>query len=104
MREGAVPPLSGRREKRVAERFEVELSRRDNSLTRERTFTENTSPGGTRVLTTRPWQPQDQVIVYFLQGGFPVRRAEVVYCEHLGDRFAIGLEWVVQRPQRGKPL
>lgn len=59
----------------------------------ERTFTENVSPHGARILTKRRWEPDEKALMTSLMGGFrrPVR---VVYCQPVADaRFLVGLEF-----------
>ena len=89
----------GRSERRIPKRLAAELSRPDETVSREMTFTENVSPRGARVTTVRRWQPGTRVLVSFPQNR--VRsQGRVVYCERveLGN-FALGLElpWQVQR-------
>src|SRR5271156_5657210 len=56
---------------------------------------ENVSARGARVVTSKPWQPNDHVTVRSLLGSLR-SRARVVYCQPLGkDSFAIGLELFV---------
>lgn len=58
---------------------------------RERTYTDNISPHGVRVHSTRPWKPGEQVVITPLTDG-PVR-AEVVYCEKRGEgQFFVGIQ------------
>lgn len=70
----------------------VELSRPDASLSAEKTFTENVSPEGARVVTKQRWQAGDRALVKCLEGDFR-SQARVVYCEVLPNTaFAIGLK------------
>lgn len=70
----------------------------------ETTFTENVSPRGARVLSTRPWKINDQLIISTMTGAFKAR-ARVAYCAMTPDsHFAVGVEfiepngrWVVDR-------
>lgn len=73
----------------------VDLSGLDVHTAAQRGVTENVSARGARVLTNRPWQPNDHVKVRSLLGSLR-SRARVVYCQQLGkDSFAIGLELFV---------
>ena len=91
----------GRSERRIPKRLAAELSRPDESVSREMTSTENVSPRGVRVTTVRPWQPGTRVLVTFPQNS--VRsQGRIVYCQRVElDNFALGLElpWQVQRWQ-----
>jgi PilZ domain len=84
--------LGGRSEKRTARAVAIELSRLDESLLKEKAFTENVSPRGARVVTEREWQPGSLVLFICPKDG--VRsQAQIVYCQRLGEsRFAVGLE------------
>jgi hypothetical protein len=91
----------GRSERRIPKRMAAELSRPDESVSKEMTFTENVSSRGVRVTTVRSWQPGTRVLVNFPQDR--VRsQGRIVYCQRveLGN-FALGLElpWQVQRWQ-----
>jgi hypothetical protein len=98
-----MPGPTGRSEKRTARAEAVELSCLDDSLLKERAFTENVSPLGARVVTGRECQPGTRVLVIFPKDG--VRsRAEVVYCARLAEsRFAVGLELSTRVEQWAKP-
>ena len=69
----------------------------------ERTFTENVSAHGARILSVRHWAPNDRLTVLAPAGKFR-SKARVAYCQSLrGEGFAIGVEfldpagrWVVQ--------
>jgi len=78
-----------------------ELSRLDESVPIERTFTENVSPRGVRVTAVQRWQPGTRVLVTFPQNH--VRsQGRIAYCQHMeSGNFALGLElpWQVQRWQ-----
>lgn len=92
----------GRSERRIPKVLAAELSRPDESLPNEMTFTENVSPRGARVTTVRRWQPGTRVLVTFLRNGSPYQ-GRIVYCQHVeSGNFALGLElpWQVQRWQR----
>jgi hypothetical protein len=53
----------GRSERRIPQKLTAELSHPDESLPKERAFTENVSPHGARVTTGRPWQPGSPVLI-----------------------------------------
>lgn len=73
----------------------VDLSGLDVHTAAQQGVTENVSARGARVLTSKPWQPNDHVRVRSLLGNLR-SRARVVYCQPLGsDSFAIGLELFV---------
>jgi len=91
----------GRCERRTPKRLATELSRPDESVSREMTFTENVSPRGARLTTVQRWQPGTRVLVTFPQHRIR-SQGRIVYCHRMesGD-FALGLElpWQVQRWQ-----
>lgn len=73
----------------------VDLSGLDIHTTAQQGITENVSARGARVMTHKPWQPNEHVKVRSLLGSLR-SRARVVYCEQVGkDLFAIGLELFV---------
>ena len=73
----------------------VDLSGLDVHTAAQQGITENVSARGARVVTSKPWQPNDHVTVRSLLGNLR-SRARVVYCQPLGnDSFAIGLELFV---------
>ena len=85
----------------------VDLSGLDIHTIAQQGMTENVSARGARVVTSKPWQPNEHVTVRSLLGSLR-SRARVVYCQPLGnDSFAIGLElfvsvgeWTMQQPAR----
>jgi hypothetical protein len=86
----------------------VDLSGIDVRSAAQQGVTENVSARGARVVTSRPWTPNDHLTVRSLLGSLR-SRARVVYCQPLGENsFAIGLElfvsvgeWTMpQAPQR----
>jgi hypothetical protein len=82
----------GRLRRRIPKRSTAELSRPDESVPKEMTFTENVSTQGARVTTVRRWRPGTRVLLTFLRDG--VRsEGRVAYCQRKesGD-FAIGVE------------
>jgi hypothetical protein len=89
----------GRSETRIPKRLAAELSRPDQSVPKEMTFTENVSSRGVLVTTVQRWEPGTSVLVTFLRDGIR-SQGRVVYCERAGSgNFAVGLElpWQVQR-------
>lgn len=82
----------GRSEKRTARILPIEISRVDESLLKERTFTENVSSHGARVVTKWAWRAGTDVLVVCSQDAVRLR-AKIVYCQALGiGRFTIGLK------------
>jgi len=70
----------------------AELSRPDESVPKELTFTENVSLHGARVVTVRRWLPETRVLVTFLRNGLR-SEARVAYCQRKETGgFAIGVE------------
>jgi len=73
----------------------VDLSGLDIHTAAQQGMTENVSARGARVVTSKPWHPNDHLTVRSLLGNLR-SRARVVYCQPLGkDSFAIGLELCV---------
>jgi hypothetical protein len=84
-----------RLEDRAPVHVTVDLSGLDIHTVAQQGMTENVSARGARVVTSKPWQPNDHVNVRSLLGSLR-SRARVVYCEPLGkDSFAVGLELFV---------
>jgi hypothetical protein len=82
-----------RTEKRIPTELEVELSRPDEPILYEKSFTENASPHGARIVSRKHRQPHDHVLVRLPQKAKP-SRARVAYCTALaGDAFAVGLHF-----------
>jgi len=91
----------GRSERRIPKRLAAELSRPDESVSKEMTFTENVSPRGVRVTTVRRWQPGTRVLLTLPQNGI-WSQGKIIYCQRVeSGNFALGLElpWQVQRWQ-----
>ncbi len=60
----------------------------------ETTFTQNVSSNGARVLSMRPWRPNDRLWIATLTGAFR-SLARVAYCQpQRQSGFAIGLEFL----------
>jgi PilZ domain-containing protein len=82
----------GRSERRIPQKLAAELSHPDESLPRERAFTQNLSPHGARVTTGRPWQPGSRVLISFPESDV-LAQGRIVYCQRVeGGEFCIGLE------------
>ena len=82
---------SKRAEDRTPMKVTVDLSSLDIRTPAQEGVTENVSPRGARVLTAKPWKPNDRLNVRSLLGNFR-SRARVVYCVPIdGNQFAIGL-------------
>src|SRR5437667_153425 len=91
----------GRSEGRIPKRLAAELSRPDESVPKEMTFTENVSPRGVCVTTLQRWQPGTRVLVTFLLDGIR-SQGRIVYCQRVeSGNFVLRLElpWQVQRWQ-----
>jgi hypothetical protein len=84
--------ISKRIEDRTPMKVTVDLSSLDVRTPAQEGVTENVSTRGARILTSKPWKPNDRLNVRSLLGNFR-SRARVVYCVPVeGDRFAIGLQ------------
>ena len=81
----------GRSGRRIPKRLTTELSRPDEFVPKEITFTENVSAWGARITTARRWQPGTRVLIRFLRDG-RLFQGRVAYCQRKesGD-FAIGV-------------
>ena len=87
--------LSGRNERRLPIAVVVHLTTLEqvSSESHGRTYTDNISPHGIRVLSTRPWQPGQHAEIIPENNESPMR-GEVVYCHGLdNDRFCIGVKF-----------
>jgi hypothetical protein len=85
-------PASKRTENRVPLQVNVDLSSLDVRIPATGGITENISPRGARVLTNKPWKPNERLNVRSLGGNFR-SRARVVYCVPVdNDQFAVGLQ------------
>jgi PilZ domain len=95
--------ISKRTEDRRPMKVSVDLSSLDVRTPAQEGITENVSPRGARILTNKPWKPNERLNVRSLRGNFR-SRARVVYCVPLRDDdagdghqtgdpvFAIGLQ------------
>ncbi len=86
-------PFYGRAEKRVPMTVSVYITARGTSGPAERTFTENVSPHGVRVMTQQPFRTGERPIVCVLSGECE-SRGTVVYCQPLPNtRYCVGMEF-----------
>lgn len=86
--------LSGRMERRLPIIVVVRLAQAEHAGAdgEERTYTDNISPRGARLFSTRPWQPGDAVWIA-PRNEDPVL-GNVVYCQTLPDgRFVVGVNF-----------
>jgi hypothetical protein len=85
-------PASKRTENRTPMKVTVDLSSLDVRTPAQEGVTENISPRGARVLTRKPWKPNERLNVRSLLGNFR-SRARVVYCVPVdNEQFAVGLQ------------
>jgi hypothetical protein len=85
---------SGRFEKRIRLAIPVEISTLKGPSAIENTFTENACSLGVRVLTQRPKELDERLMVRSHVGQLRVV-ARVVYCQRLADgRFGVGMQFV----------
>ena len=85
---------ANRMETRTPMEVLVDLASIDVRMPAQEAVTVNISPRGARVLTTKPWKPNDRLNVRSLLGSFR-SRARVVYCVPAsGNQFAVGLQFV----------
>ena len=86
-------PTEGRTEKRIRLSVPLELSKLQDSNDAERTITENICSIGARVLSWRAMEPNDRLMVRFLELNLRTE-ARVVYCQRLRHgRFVLGLQF-----------
>lgn len=87
-----MPTDSKRIQKRAPTSVSLQISSSEQPFITELAFTENVSLHGVRIVTERPWKPEDRLIVKSGQGRIQ-SRARVIYCHPLGPaRYAVGLE------------
>jgi len=85
--------LDHRIEKRLPTSVPVYLGSLEDPSTPERTFTENVSPHGARVLSKRSWQPGEEPLITPLNGECP-QVGRVIYClPKERNRFCLGIEF-----------
>jgi hypothetical protein len=86
-------PTDGKRiQKRATTSVALQITSARQPFITELAFTENVSLHGVRIVTERPWNPEDRVIVKSGQGRIQ-SRAKVIYCHQLAAaRYAVGLE------------
>ena len=83
---------NGRSERRIQQIWDAEISLSEESVPQEKTVTENVSPHGARVTTTRCWQPGTRVLVTLPRNGVQFE-GRVAYCQRKASGvFAIGVE------------
>ena len=85
--------LSGRRDKRRPIMMVVRLARlgSEGAEKQERTYTDNISARGIRVVSKRTWHPGQQAEITPVHEESPMR-GRVVYCQKLDEtRFGVGL-------------
>ena len=86
----------GRSERRIPQKLAAELSHIDESLLKERAFTENVSPHGVRVTTGRHRQPGSLVLITFPESDV-FSQGRIVYCRRVeSGEFCIGIELAEQ--------
>ena len=84
--------LAKRLEDRVPLTVRVDLCSLDVRQRAQEGLTENVSTHGARVVSTKPWKPDERLNVHSVPGDFRAR-ARVIYCVPLGvNSFAIGLQ------------
>ena len=87
-------PQANRHEERIPLKVRVDLCSLDIRCPVQEALTENVSPHGARVVTSKAWKPSDRLDIRSRLGDFRAR-ARVVYCEPKGpDMFAIGLQLI----------
>jgi hypothetical protein len=85
-------PAAKRTENRMPMQVTVDLSSLDVRMPAQEGVTENISPRGARVLTSKPWKPNERLNVRSLLGNFR-SRARVVYCVPVDrEKYAVGLQ------------
>lgn len=91
--ESAHMPVDGNRiQKRTATRVTLQISTAKRPFVTEWTQTENISLHGIRMVTKRPWNPEERVVVRSRHGSIQ-SRARVIYCVPMTEeRYAVGLE------------
>ena len=93
--------LDGRHEKRLPIVVVVCLAdiQKPAPASEEKTYTDNVSLHGARVISRHSWEPGDEARVTPLRYGAPAR-AKVIYCKQLArDRYFVGLNFLRQPVQ-----
>lgn len=94
-------PTEGRTEKRIRLSVPLELSKLQYPNDAERAVTENISPIGARVVSRRPMEPDERLMVRFLELSLQTQ-ARVVYCQRLRHgQFGLGLQFQGMSIPRG---
>ena len=85
--------LGGRTERRLPIIVVVRLASVERAGTdgEEKTYTDNISARGARIFSQHPWQPGGEITV--TPRNEETTRGNVVYCERLDDRYAIGVKF-----------
>jgi hypothetical protein len=84
--------FEGRVEKRLATSVPVHLVSSSHAHVPERTFTENVSPHGARIISQRSWCSGEEAVIV-PRGGF-AQVGRVVYCgAQTSGRFCLGVEF-----------
>jgi hypothetical protein len=85
--------FDARIEKREPLPVQVYLASLDEPRARERTVTEDVSPHGARMLSSRRWKPGDVPLITPLIGQYP-KHARVVYCDRQPNgSYCVGIEF-----------
>jgi len=85
--------FDGRIEKRLPASVPAYIASLEEPHARERTFTENVSPHGARVVSKRSWTPGEEVLIAPKTGEFP-QVGRVIYClAKTRDHFSVGIEF-----------
>jgi hypothetical protein len=85
--------FDARIEKRDPLPVQVYLARLDEPRARERTITEDVSPHGARVVSSRCWKPGDVPLLTPLTGKYP-KHARVIYCVPQPDGcYSVGIKF-----------
>lgn len=86
--------VTSRHEDRIPLTLRIDLRSLDIRVPVQEALTENVSPHGIRVVTSKPWRLNDRLDVRSFPGDFRAR-ARVVYCEpHDPDMYAVGLHLI----------
>jgi PilZ domain len=93
--------ISKRTEDRRPMKVNVDLSSLDVRTPAQEGITENVSPRGARILTNKPWKPNERLNVRSLRGNFR-SRARVVYCVPVQE--PVQEEKAGDSPQTGDPV